>query len=173
MTFSCDIDFGNELGCQGNGGTNDIYLFSWDKDTVWLTDANNKVIGVTGSVPTIYKFEQMPGVAGYTTNGNYGDNRTLGRTDVLNIKLDHLDDTLIEKYRALTKAYLGAIITSNEGSCGLLGKERRGRVTADTGGYGVADVDMNGADLTITWTSPNGIFAFDETLIGTALTVGN
>lgn len=173
MTFSCDIDFGKDLGCQGNGGTNDIYLFTWDKNTIWLTDANNKVIGVTGSIPTLYKFEQMPNVAGYTTTGNYGDNRTLGRTDTLNIKLDHLDDDLIEQGRALTRAYMGAIITSNEGSCALLGKERRGKVTADTGGYGVADTDMNGYDITITWVSPNGAFAFDETLIGTVLTVGN
>lgn len=173
MTFSCDIDFGNLLGCQGNGGTDLIYLFTWNKNTIWVTDANNKVIGVTGSIPTLYQFEQMPNTAGYTFNGSYGDNRTLGRVDTLNLKLDHYDEDLIERGRALTRAYLGAIIVSNEGSCVLLGKERRGKATADTGGFGVADTDMNGMDLTITWSSPNGAFAFDETLIGTTLTVGN
>ena len=172
MAENCIIDNGYVFDCQGTGGVKNVWIGTYSSAIKWELDLNNKVTGVAAGSPVVYKFDQFEQVAGLTQTGVYGENRTKAIQTTLNIKLDHFDENLINEYRALTKAYVFAIVESNEGTFGIIGVETPGRATADTAGFGVAFTDMNGVDLTYTWNSTNGLYALDGSIIGTEIVVG-
>lgn len=170
MADNCIIENGYALGCQGTGGVKRVYLGNYDPEIGWVVDAN----GVISAAPTtpsaeVYRFDQFAETAEFVQNGIYGDNRTKGIESKLTIKLDHFDAQLTNQYRALTKAYLFAIVESEEGDFVLLGKDSPGAATEDNSGFGVEYTDMNGVEITFTWRSKDGAFPIDGVALLTDL----
>lgn len=169
---NCIITSGYKLTCQGVGGVKNVWIGTYDSDINWVY-TNGKITGVApgSAVPSVFKFEQYDEISALNGSGVYGDNRTIAVESSLNIKMDHLDDELILLTESLRRAYVWAIVESNEGVFAVLGADSPGRATADTIGFGQAFTDMNGVDITFTWRSTKGIVPLDGAMIGDEIVV--
>lgn len=171
--MSCVIDSGYTLGCNSIGGVEKVWIGTYDADTTWtISGTNSQITGVTAA-NNVYLFEQDIEFAGLEQNGQYSrENGTVHYESVLSVKFIELDNDLRNTILALGKAPLYAVIKSNAGHYYVLGVESAGRATEGAMSLGVAQGDMNGANLSFTWKSQGGAFLMDGALIGTDITVG-
>lgn len=170
--MSCIIDNGYALGCASVGGVEKVWIGTYSPDTTYELDATNVITGVTSSA-TVYLFEQDMEYAGLNQTGVFTrENGTVHYESVLSVKFTDLNADLRNTVLALGKAPVYAIVKSNAGLYYLAGVETAGRATEGVASLGVAMADMNGATLSFTFKSQNGVYLMNGTLIGTDITVG-
>ena len=95
------------------------------------------------------------------------ENGTVHVETVLTVKFIELDFALRNLVVALSRAPIYAVVESNSGQYYILGVESAGRISEGSADLGTAFGDMNGATLTFTFKSKNGIFLLDENILGT------
>ena len=165
--MSCILDTGYALGCAQTGGVKRVFIGTYDADVKYTLDADNVITAVVGTAPTIYPFEQNVESAGLVQNGVFSpENLTVYLESVLSIKLYHWTKELRNTYNALAKAPVFAIVESNMGELYLLGLESAGRASEGNLQLGVTLGDMNGANISIMWKSPNGAYLMTPDVIG-------
>jgi len=170
--MSCILNTGFTLGCNTIGGIESVWIGTWDSATAWTLGTQSDITGVTAA-NTVYLYEQDIEFAGLEQTGQFSrENGTVFFESVLSVKFIELDNDLRNTIIALAKAPLYAVIKSNAGHFYVLGVESAGRATEGVASLGVAQGDMNGANLSFTFKSPNGAFLMDGSLIGTSITVG-
>jgi hypothetical protein len=173
MSINCIIDDGYALGCASVGGVDRVWIGNWTSDMSYTFDATDVITGVT-SASTVYVFEQDIEYAGVNQNGVFNRaNGTVHQESVLSIKMTDLTAELRNTALALAKAPVYAIVRANTGRYFTLGVESAGRATESALTLGVAMEDMNGASLSFTFKSQNGIYLIDGALIGTSIAVGS
>jgi hypothetical protein len=170
--MSCIIDNGYTLGCSSVGGVEKVWIGTYSADTTYAFSSANVVTGAT-SANDVYLFEQDIEFAGLEQNGVFNrENGTVHFESLLSIKMIDLDEDLRNTALALAKAPIYAIVKANTGKFYILGVETAGRATEGTLSLGTALEDMNGAMLTFTFKSKDGVYLMDGSLIGTDITVG-
>lgn len=171
--MSCIIDSGYSLGCNSIGGVEKVYIGTYSAASTYALDSDNVITGVT-SGGTVYLFEQDIEFAGLEQTGQFSrENGTVFYESVLSVKFIELDAALRNTVLALGKAPVFAVVKSNAGHYYLLGVESAGRATEGSASLGIAQGDMNGANLSFTWKSQNGAYLMDSTVLGTDITIGN
>lgn len=170
--MSCIIDNGYALGCASVGGVEKVWIGTYTPDATYELNALNVITGVT-SASTVYLFEQDMEYAGLNQNGVFTrENGTVHYESVLSVKFTDLNADLRNTVLALGKAPVYAIVKSNAGLYYLAGVETAGRATEGVASLGVAMADMNGATLSFTFKSQNGVYLMNGSLIGTSIAVG-
>lgn len=170
--MSCIIDNGYALGCASVGGVEKVWIGTYSPDAIYELDATSVITGITAA-PTVYLFEQDMEYAGLNQTGVFTrENGTVHYESVLSVKFTDLNADLRNTILALGKAPVYAIVKSNAGLYYLAGVETAGRATEGVASLGVAMADMNGATLSFTFKSQNGVYLMNGTLIGTDITVG-
>lgn len=170
--MSCVIDDGYTLGCNSIGGVEKVWIGTYDASTTWTFGTESNITGVTAA-NTVYLYEQDIEFAGLEQTGQFSrENGTVFFESVLSVKFIELDNDLRNTIIALAKAPLYAIVKSNAGHYYVLGVESAGRASEGAASLGVAQGDMNGANLSFTWKSPNGAYLMDAGVLGTDITVG-
>jgi hypothetical protein len=170
--MSCIIDNGYALGCASVGGVEKVWLGTWADASTYTMDADNIITAVT-SASTVYLFEQDMEYAGLNQTGVFTrENGTVHYESVLSVKFTNLDADLRNTVLALGKAPVVAIVKSNAGLYYIAGVETAGRATEGTASLGVAMADLNGATLSFTFKSQNGVYLINGALIGTSIPVG-
>ena len=84
----------------------------------------------------------------------------------------NFDKNLRKTVLALGKAPIFAIAKLNNGEFVALGTAVPGRASEGAINAGVKFDDMNGANLSISFKSRDGMYLIDSTLIGTSIVVG-
>ena len=170
--MSCIIDNGYALGCASVGGVEKVWIGTWSADATYTMNVDNTITGVT-SASTVYLFEQDMEYAGLNQTGVFTrENGTVHYESVLSVKFTNLDADLRNTVLALGKAPIVAIVKSNAGLYYIAGVETAGRATEGAASLGVAMADLNGATLSFTFKSQNGVYLIDGALVGTSITVG-
>lgn len=170
--MSCIIDGGYTLGCSSIGGVEKVWIGTYSSNQDYALDIDNVITGVT-SGQTVYLMEQDIEYAGLNQTGTFSrENGTVFYESVLSLKFVELTAELRNLVVALGRAPLFAVVKSNAGTYYLCGLESAGRATAGVASLGIAQGDMNGATLEVTWKTPNGIFLINETLLGTSIPIG-
>lgn len=170
--MSCIIDGGYTLGCSSIGGVEKVWIGTYSSNQDYALDIDNVITGVT-SGQTVYLMEQDIEYAGLNQTGTFSrENGTGFYESVLSLKFVELTAELRNLVVALGRAPLFAVVKSNAGTYYLCGLESAGRATAGVASLGIAQGDMNGATLEVTWKTPNGIFLINETLLGTSIPIG-
>lgn len=170
--MSCLIDTGYQLGCSSIGGVEKVWIGTYDADSTYAFDANNVITAVTSGV-TVYLMEQDIEFAGLNGTGNFSrENGTVFVETALSIKFIELDADLRNLFIALGRSPIFAVVKSNAGHYYACGVESAGRATEGMASLGVAQGDMNGVTLTITWRSANGAFLLDGGVLGTDIPIG-
>jgi hypothetical protein len=170
--MSCIIDNGYALGCASVGGVEKVWIGTYSPDATYQLDVNSVITGVT-SASTVYLFEQDMEYAGLNQTGVFTrENGTVHYESVLSVKFIELDSELRNTILALGKAPIYAVVKSNAGLYYLAGVETAGRATEGVASLGVAMADMNGATLSFTFKSQNGVYLMNGSLVGTSITVG-
>lgn len=168
---NCLLSAGHNLGCSTIGGLSEIYLGNFDASTTWL-ETTGEITGVTGSAPTVYKFEQDIEFAGLSQPGQFArENGTVFYETSLSLKFIDMNLELLNTIKALGKAPMFAIVKTNSGQYFLAGRVSPGRASEGQISAGTAMGDLNGAELTIMFKSPDGVDAFDGALLGAGVTV--
>lgn len=172
--MSCIIDNGYELGCASIGGVEKVYIGTYDESVKYTLDADNMITAVATGTPTVYLFEQDVESASLIQNGQFNRaNLTVFQESILAIKLFAWTKELRNTYNALAKAPLFAVVKSNAGLYYLAGLETAGRATEGALNLGLAMGDMNGATISISWKSQNGVYLLDGSILGTDIIIGN
>lgn len=170
--MACIIDSGYALGCNSIGGIEKVWIGTYSADATYALDADNVITGAT-SGSTVYLMEQDIEFAGLEQTGQFSrENGTVHYESVLSVKFIELDAALRNLILALGKAPVFAVAKSNAGHYYVLGVESAGRATEGSASLGVAQGDMNGANLSFTWKSANGAYLMDSTVLGTDITIG-
>lgn len=172
--MSCIIENGYELACASTGGINKLLIGSWDVNAEFsvstATASLNVVTGATGVSNPLYSMEQDIEYAGLTQPIQVNrENGTVFFETVLTVKFIELDFELRNLVVALARAPIYAVVQSNAGQYYLLGVESAGRISEGTADLGTAFEDMNGATLSFTFRSKNGIYLLDENLLGAGI----
>lgn len=170
--MACVINDGWDLGCATIGGVSKVYIGTYDDAVTYTFDVNNNITAIAGT-PTVYLFEQDIEWAGVTQTPTASrENSTVFFETKLSIKLIELTTATLNSIKALTKAPIFAVVVSNAGAYYVLGVENAGRYSEGDASLGVAQGDMNGANLTFTWKSANGAYTMNSALLGTSITIG-
>jgi len=173
MAFNCILNTSYIAGCSSVGGVEKVLLGTWDPDATFTFDADNVITGVTTS-ESVYLMDQDIEFAGIEQPGTISrENGTVYYDTNLSLKFIELDADLRNLLVAIGRAPLFAVVKSNAGDFYFCGVESAGRATESTASLGVALTDMNGANLTVNWKSPNGIYLMEGSLLGTDITVGS
>jgi hypothetical protein len=169
--MSCIIDNGYTLGCASVGGVEKVWIGTYSADATYTMDADSVITGAT-SASTVYLFEQDMEYAGLNQTGVFTrENGTVHYESVLSVKFTNLDADLRNTVLALGKAPVYAVVKSNAGLYYIAGVETAGRATEGTASLGVAMADLNGATLSFTFKSQNGVYLVDGALLGTSIVV--
>jgi len=169
--MSCIIDNGYTLGCASVGGVEKVWIGTYSADATYTLDADSVITGAT-SASTVHLFEQDMEYAGLNQTGVFTrENGTVHYESVLSVKFTNLDADLRNTVLALGKAPVYAVVKSNAGLYYIAGVETAGRATEGTASLGVAMADLNGATLSFTFKSQNGVYLINGALLGTSIVV--
>lgn len=169
---NCIIDGGYTLGCSSIGGVEKVWVGTYSSNQTYTLDIDNVITAVT-SGQTVYLMEQDMEYAGLNQTGTFSrENGTVFYESVLSLKFIELTAELRNLVVALGRAPLFAVVKSNAGAYYLCGLESAGRATAGVASLGIAQGDLNGATLEVTWKTPNGIFLMDAGVLGTNIPIG-
>lgn len=171
--MSCILNQGYQLGCQVIGGIEKVYLGTWSEDTTYAYSPTNVITGITSGV-TIYEMVGDIEFFGLNQTGNFS--REMGTTfyqSDLILKFIHLDADLRNLLIALGRSPLVAAIKSNQGDWYFAGVESAGRSIEGSASVGTLLGDLNGANLTVSWKSANGVYLMNQSLVGTSLPIGS
>lgn len=169
--MSCIIDNGYTLGCASIGGVETVWIGTYSAAANYTMNADSVITGAT-SASTVYLFEQDIEYAGLNQTGVFTrENGTVHYESVLSVKFTNLDAELRNTVLALGKAPVVAIVKSNAGLYYIAGVDSAGRATEGTASLGVAMADMNGATLSFSFKSQNGVYLINGALVGTSIPV--
>jgi hypothetical protein len=169
---NCIIDGGYTLGCSSIGGVEKVWVGTYSPSQNYTLDIDNVITAVT-SGQTVYLMEQDMEYAGLNQTGTFSrENGTVFYESVLSLKFIELSAELRNLIVALGRAPLFAVVKSNAGAYYLCGLESAGRATAGVASLGIAQGDLNGATLEVTWKTPNGVFLLDAGVLGTDIPIG-
>jgi hypothetical protein len=169
---NCIIDGGYTLGCSSIGGVEKVWIGTYSPSQNYTLDIDNVITAVT-SGQTVYLMEQDMEYAGLNQTGTFSrENGTVFYESVLSLKFIELSAELRNLIVALGRAPLFAVVKSNAGAYYLCGLESAGRATAGVASLGIAQGDLNGATLEVTWKTPNGVFLLDAGVLGTDIPIG-
>lgn len=170
--MSCIIDGGYTLGCSSIGGVEKVWIGTYSASQAYSLDIDNIITAVT-SGQTVYLMEQDMEYAGLNQTGTFSrENGTVFYESVLSLKFIELSAELRNLIVALGRAPLFAVVKSNAGAYYLCGLESAGRATAGVASLGIAQGDLNGATLEVTWKTPNGVFLLNAGVLGTDIPIG-
>jgi hypothetical protein len=170
--MSCIIDGGYTLGCSSIGGVEKVWIGTYSASQAYTLDIDNVITAVT-SGQTVYLMEQDMEYAGLNQTGTFSrENGTVFYESVLSLKFIELSAELRNLIVALGRAPLFAVVKSNAGAYYLCGLESAGRATAGVASLGIAQGDLNGATLEVTWKTPNGVFLLNAGVLGTDIPIG-
>lgn len=166
--MECLIESGiYELPCLTIGGIKSVWIGTYSELNKFGLNTANTITSVVSGNPVLYKFAQDVEKAGLISTGEFGENLSARNLTTLAIKLYDIDEELRNQYLLLQKAPLMAIVESTTGKFVMVGVDSPGRTTASTLGFGTLELDLNGADLTITWKNQNAFYMVDENLFNT------
>ena len=172
MADDCIIDSGIALGCTTIGGLNRVWLGTFSSDASYGFDAMGMMTAAT-SASTVYLMEQDMEYAGLTEPTTYTrENGTVVYASALTLKFIHLTQEVINLKKKLDKAPIFGVVEANAGEYYALGTKRPGRATEGQKSLGVAMTELNGATITITFMSEDGVSTMDPSLLGTDIPVG-
>ena len=166
--MSCVINNGYNLGCSTVGGIKTVYIGTFDPDVTYTLDVDNQITALNANPNTftVYNFQQDDEFAGLEQTTTVSrDNGTVFLETVLTIKMIELDAALRNQALALAKAPIAAVVEANTGEFYLLGYENAGRLTEGSISLGTAFGDMNGATLSFTFKSQEGIYLLDGSIL--------
>jgi len=174
--MSCIIENGYELACASTGGIKRVLIGSFDADAEYdistATASLNVVVGATGLSNPLYAMEQDIEYSGLSQPIQVNrENGTVHFETVLTVKFIELDFELRNLVVALARAPIYAVVESNSGQYYILGVESAGRLSEGTADLGTEFSDLNGAELSFTFKSKNGVYLLDETILGTDIPV--
>lgn len=170
--MSCIIDGGYTLGCSSIGGVEKVWIGTYSASQAYSLDIDNIITAVT-SGQTVYLMEQDMEYAGLNQTGTFSrENGTVFYESVLSLKFIELSAELRNLIVALGRAPLFAVVKSNAGAYYLCGLESAGRATAGVASLGIAQGDLNGATLEVTWKTPNGVFLLNAGVLGADIPIG-
>ena len=171
---NCLLSGGYTLGCSQTGGVNRVWIGNYEQISAYTQDNCGIITGITPtSAITVYEFAQDIQTASLVQTGSYDRSAgTVFYESVLSIKLFGLDCTVRNLLVELGRSPLMAIVESNAGDFYYLGISSAGRTTTGEANLGLNLGDMNGASISISWLSPDGVFVLDPALLGTTILIG-
>lgn len=171
MANECELSNGWELVCTSIGGIEKVYLSTYTDDSTYTLGTSSEVTGATNA-GTYYAFNQDTGFSSLNQTMNASlENGTVYYDSVLSLKFVGLNSELRNTFLALAKAPLVAIIKSNAGEHYILGVQNAGRASAGSLSLGQNLGDHNGGTVELTWSSQDGAFLLDESIIGTDIII--
>lgn len=170
--MSCLIENGWSLGCFSVGGVEKLWLGTYTSAAAYTYDADMVITGAT-SAGDVFLYSQEIEAAGLEQTGIYNrDNGSTAFESKLSMKFINFDKVLRKTVLALSKAPIFAVAKLNNGEYVALGTSVPGRASEGAINAGVKFDDMNGANLTISFKSQDGMYLIDGTLIGTDIPLG-
>lgn len=170
--MACVINNGINLGCATVGGIKTVYIGTFDPDVTYTIDADSIITALNDNPNSVsvYNFQQDDEYAGVEQTTQVSrENGTVFLETVLSVKFIELDAALRNQALALSKAPIFAVVEANTGQHYLLGYENAGRLTEGALSLGTAFGDMNGATLSFTFKSQNGVYLMDSTVLNTGV----
>lgn len=166
---NCLIDNGIAQGCSTIAGVSRVWIGNYDQDVTYKIDSGTSIVSElvnNDNEINIYNFAQDIEFAGLTQNIIPSrENGTVYLESILSVKFVELDSKLRNTVLALSKAPLYAVVESNAGQFYIAGVESSGRLSEGAAGLGVAMGDHNGATLSITWKSKNGVYIVNKDIL--------
>ena len=155
--MSCLLNTGYALGCRDSiGGISLALVGNFNSDQLYTLDANDDIIGLTGSgTSSYYTFAQEMETGEFTQEGAYSvENGTVFFTQNLSLVFHKNDATLRNLLLVLSQANLSVIVKDQRSEYWLLGFQNGVRVTAGNMNTGKAFGDLNGVTITLTGKEP-------------------
>jgi hypothetical protein len=163
--MACLLNSGYALGCRDSiGGIQIAYIGNFNSDQLYTLDANNDIIGLTGSgTSSYYTFEQEMETGEFNQEGAFStENGTVFFTQNLTLIFHKNDATLRNLLLVLSQANMSVIVKDQRGEYWLLGFQNGVRVTAGAMNTGKAFGDLNGVTLTLTGKEPSPAHRIDD-----------
>lgn len=153
--------------CAANlGGIRAVYLANF-ADVTAVTVSSDVVTGITmASSAKFYAYYFNPNTSNFTTTIQANrENGSLFFETVLSLVFPKQDATKRIEVNALAQAGLMAIVTDNNGTNWLLGKDEPMMLTSGTAETGTARADRNGYALELTDAQAQMPLTVDDTII--------
>ena len=162
--MACLLNAGYQLGCRDSiGGIQIAYIGNFDSGQLYTLDANNSVVGVTGSLTSYYTFEQEMETGEFNQEGAFStENGTVFFTQNLVLTFHKNDTDLRNLLLVLSQANMSVIVKDQRNEYWLLGFQNGVRVTAGSMNTGKAFGDLNGVVLTLTGKEPQPAHRIDD-----------
>jgi hypothetical protein len=163
--MACLLNAGYQLGCRDSiGGIQIAYVGNFNSDQLYTLDANNNIIGLTGSgTSSYYTFEQEMETGEFNQEGAFSvENGTVFFTQNLVLTFHKNDAALRNLLLVLSQANMSVIVKDQRSEYWLLGFQNGVRVTAGSMNTGKAFGDLNGVTLTLTGKEPQPAHRIDD-----------
>lgn len=163
----CPINYGYLTKCKTTAGIQRVWLTEYngsqlqyilDDSEPGINSSYGTIIGFTGSLPTLYEFEQNLEVASYTETGSFSnENQTAFYTGNLMITLNGLRQSIMEQIKQIGRGRWRVFILDQNGNYWLMGKQNDVNCIASTPGFGKGYGDLYGATITLESKEPRPI----------------
>lgn len=169
--MSCLLNGGYSLGCRDSiGGIQEVYIANFPSGQLYTLDANDNIIGLTGTTASYYTFEQEMETGEFNQTGAYStENGTVFFDQQLTVMFHKNDATLRNQLLVLSQANMSVIVLDQRGEYWLMGYQNGVRAINGAMNTGKAFGDMNGITITLQAKEPEPAYRIDDISIFTII----